>query len=244
MSTAIGDVSAAPAGRSGAGDLELARRVRLDLLPDAPAGSDAFRVDAHHRARDGAGGAFYETTLLDGGRLALLVAGLPGGGVSAALYGMLFRDLLRRHIDHRGDPAGLLSRLNRELLRYAAGERMPTALCAVADPAPNTVRFCGAGHPPLFVYRAASGRVGRIAPGGLPLGCLEEEPYRARELRLGRGDIVLFHAGGPGRARLTALLREEALDPSSDLPKRICDRLPAARGAGAADTLLLTLRRR
>lgn len=243
MRNAIGDVSAAADTRSSAVDLELARRVRLDLLPASVAGTEAFRVDAHHSAGGGAGGAFYEMKAMDHGRLALFVAQLPGGGVSAALYGMVFKDLLRRHTARCGDPAGLLSHLNRELLRYAAAEQMPTALCAVADPVQNTVRFCGAGHPPLLVYRGASGRVARIAPGGLPLGCLDEEPYRARELRLGRGDLVLFHAGCPDQARLASLLREEVLDPSSDLPKRICDRLPAMRRA-AGDRLLITLRLR
>jgi len=238
-------------------DLEFARRIRQNLLPGSLVGTDAFRLDVHHHPHDLIGSDFYDMIPLEGNRFGILVADVRGHGVSAALYTMLLKSLEKKFVAWNSDPSAFVAGLNGELARYAVDDSVATAVYAVLDADRGTLRYCSAGHPPLLLYRAATGKIAPLTSGGLPLGFFGDEQYTSRETALECGDLVLFYTDGLTETRdregsmigeegLAELLRQEIIDPSMDLPKRLYDRVLALSGEHALDddALILSLLRR
>lgn len=238
-------------------DLECARRIRQELLPGSLVGTDAIRLDVHHHPHDLIGSDFYDMIPLEGNRFGILVADVRGQGIPAAMYTMLLKSLVEKHAVQGSDAAAFVAGLNHALVRYAVGDSVATAVYAVLDADCGTLRYCSAGHPPPLVYRAAAGKVSRLTSGGRPLGCFDDERFTASETTLAPGDLVLFYTDGltetgstgrrmPGEQGLAELLRQEVIDPSMDLPKRLYDRVLALSGEASLDddALILSLRRR
>lgn len=238
-------------------DLEFARRIRQDLMPGSLVGTDTFRFDVHHHPHDLIGSDFYDVIPLEGNRFGILVADVRGHGVSAALYTMLLKNLEEKFAMRNGDPSAFVAGLNSELARYVVDDSVATAVYAVLDADRGTLRYCSAGHPSPLICRASTGKVALLASGGLPLGFFEDEQYTVWETTLRRDDLVLFYTDGLTETRdregsmlgeegLAELLRQEVIDPSMDLPKRLYDRVLAASGDVSLDddALILALRRR
>ncbi len=238
-------------------DLEFARLVQQDILPELLVGTDTFRVDVHCHPRGLVGGDYYSMIPLEGNRYGILAADLRGRGVSSALYTMLLRNMEEKLSARAGDPADYISGLNLELARYMVDDSFTTGVYAVLDADHWTLSYCSAGQPPLLHYSAASGTVDRLETGGLPLGILEAGEFRTRETMLEPGDLVLFYTDGLTESRgsadraigedgLAELLRQEIMDTSMDLPKRLYDRVLAFTGEDSLDddALILSLLRR
>jgi serine phosphatase RsbU (regulator of sigma subunit) len=65
----------------------------------------------------------------------------------------------------------------------------------------NCLRYAGAGHPPLLLCRASSGKAAKVIENGLVIGMFPEATYAALELPLEPGDrIVLYTDGIPEAA--------------------------------------------
>jgi sigma-B regulation protein RsbU (phosphoserine phosphatase) len=257
MSSFVEGLPETSAGHPSQHDLEFARRIQRDLMPGSLVGTSAFRLDVHHHPHDLIGSDFYDRIPLEGNRFGILVADVRGHGLSAALYTMLLKSLEEKFAVQNSDPSAFVAGLNRELARYTVDDSVATAVYAVIDPDRGSLHYCSAGHPPLLVYRASTGEVTSLVSDGMPLGFYQEEQYMVREAVLDRGDLVLFYTdgltetGGQGNSNigetgLVELLRQEIIDRSMDLPKRIYDRVLALSGKTTLDddALVLSLRRR
>ncbi len=238
-------------------DLEFARLVQQNILPEMLAGTDTFRLDVHHHPRGLVGGDYYNVTPLEGNRYGILTADVRGQGVSSALYTMLLHTLEEKLAHKAGDPSSFISGLNMELARYMVDDSFTTGVYAVLDTDHWILSHCSAGHPPLLHYHAATGTVDSLEAGGLPLGILEAGEFRTNETVLEPGDLVLFYTDGltesqgsatrpVGEEGLAELLRQEIMDTSMDLPKRLYDRVLAFTGEDSLDddALVLSLLRR
>jgi sigma-B regulation protein RsbU (phosphoserine phosphatase) len=236
---------------------EFARLIQQNILPEPLVGTDIFRLDVHHHPRGLVSSDYYNMIPLEGNRYGILAADVRGKGPSAALYTMLMRNLEEKLAAEADDPSEFVTGLNIELARYMVDDGFTTGVYAVLDADHWILSYCSAGHPPLLHYRAASGTVSRLEAGGLPLGILEAEQFRTRVAILEPGDLVLFYTDGLTESRgserralgedgLAELLRQEVMDTSMDLPKRIYDRVLAFTGEESLDddALLISLLRR
>jgi serine phosphatase RsbU (regulator of sigma subunit) len=60
----------------------------------------------------------------------------------------------------------------------------------------NSLRYAGAGHPPLLLCRASSGKAAKVLENGLVLGMFPEATYEALELLLEPGDRIALYTDG------------------------------------------------
>jgi serine phosphatase RsbU (regulator of sigma subunit) len=58
------------------------------------------------------------------------------------------------------------------------------------------MKISSAGMPPMLIYRAETGTVEEVMIKAMPLGSLVSYPYRERELRLCRDDVVVLMSDG------------------------------------------------
>jgi phosphoserine phosphatase RsbU/P len=77
----------------------------------------------------------------------------------------------------------------------APNEMFVTVFYAVLDPVLRSLTYANAGHDPPFLRRA-SGRVERLAHGGLIMGLFEELTLSDETLNLERGDTLVAYTDG------------------------------------------------
>ena len=56
--------------------------------------------------------------------------------------------------------------------------------------------FLGAGHNPVYLYRASTGEIEELHSEGLILGAFESVSYNSRPLQLNSGDVLVVYSDG------------------------------------------------
>lgn len=228
-----------------AGSLVLAGEIQRHLLPAGPppvAGFDIFGGIAYC---DEAGGDYYDFIDLPEGRLGLAVGDVTGHGIGAGLLMASARGILRSHAERESaDLAGLFRALNRQLARDVGDERFMTLFYGVLDARDRSLRWCSAGHGPVYLFRSRSGTVEELETTGIPLGIVAAGAWEgAGPIVLESGDILLVgtdglwesrdlagEAFGPERLRTMLLSRRQGTAP--EIYAAAMEEVRAFRGAG------------
>ena len=222
-------------------ELSLGSTIQKAVLPvDFPHDSHFRLAAAMHAARN-VGGDFYDFFHLDNARHCFLVADVSGKGITAALYMMTAKTLIRNMLLSERDPAAALTRANRELCRNNPANMFLTAWVGVLDIESGVVTFANAGHNPPVVRRA-DGSISFIRDrSGCMLSFIDTIEYKPRKITLGPGDNLFLYTDGVTEAMdvMGELFGDDRLArtleaaPSSD-PESIC-RLVRASVAAFAD---------
>ena len=149
-------------------ELATARRMQRNLLPQGAPSVPGVSVVARFQPMTAVGGDFYDYAA-DAGGLAVLVADVTGHGVPAALTAAMVKVAFAAERDGASHPAAALTHVNRTLMD-ANASGFVTAAWVHVDVAASRMTYAAAGHPPLLVWRAASGAVERVTENGLLMG--------------------------------------------------------------------------
>ena len=215
-------------------DMEIAKTIQTSALP-VPFGANPYfsLVASMTPARD-VGGDFYDFFMLDATHLAFMVADVSGKGVTAALYMMTVKTLLKDAILSRRDPAAAFTRVNAELCRSNTANMFLTAWCGVLDLATGQVTFANAGHnPPMKVVgRGTEGPRSKYVTekSGPVLAFLDGVEYTPFTYSLSPGDLLFLYTDGVTEALdgKGALFGEERLENAVNAvaepnPKSVCN---------------------
>jgi serine phosphatase RsbU (regulator of sigma subunit) len=96
---------------------------------------------------------------------------------------------------HAHDPARVLAGLNQSLCGKFK-RHFVTAAYVFVDMEKNSMRYAGAGHPPLLLWRISTGCASEVLQNGLLLGLLPEETYSMVELPVEPGDKAVLCTDG------------------------------------------------
>jgi serine phosphatase RsbU (regulator of sigma subunit) len=200
-------------------ELKMARAVQKSLLPTQPPNIPGFTLVADWRSAREVAGDFYDFISLSDGRWGFVLADVSGKGAPAALYMAMTRSLIRSEARHHANPAAVLTEVNRRLLVESPCEMFVTVFYAVLDPAQRSLTYASAGHEPPFLRRA-SGRMERLACGGLIMGQFEQLSLSDETLKLESGDTLVAYTDG-----LTDTVNKQEEDYSQ---KRLAETLNSA----------------
>ena len=176
-----------------------AESYQRSLLPDSPPSVPRVSIVAHYvpaAGRRAVCGDFYDFVPLQDGRVGVVLGDVCGIGPKAANDAALTRYTLRSLSMEESDPARLMEQMNRQVFRQSKNERFVRLLLAVLDPERAVLRYANAGHVPPVLYRARDGAVDWLGEGGLVLGVESESGYKAGEIDLDPGDILVFYTDG------------------------------------------------
>src|ERR1051326_1638381 len=158
----------------------------------------------------------------------------------AALIASMLKVAFTAQSDRACDPAAVLTGLNEALCGKFQG-RYVTAAYALIDTERKTLRYAGAGHPPLLLRDQESGNTRTLLENGLFLGYFTNATYNSIEVPFREGDWAVLYTDGVsetrnasdeqfGEVRLRAFLLEHsdlAVDAFAD---RLLDQLVVFRG--------------
>ena len=147
-------------------DLEIAANLQRTLLPEQLPSVPCLTLAGFYRSAREIGGDYYEALPTADGNVLLVMADVMGKGLPAALFGFMFRSLVRARLDLASRPGEFLAWLNEHLFpELDRAEMFLTAQLAFFDCQRGELRVAGAGHLPMLVARSTS-EVQEIAAGG------------------------------------------------------------------------------
>lgn len=180
-------------------ELEVAKVIQSSTLPGVfPPYPDRteFDIFATMDPAKEVGGDFYDFYLLDENRLAFLIADVSGKGITAAMFMMKAKTLIKDYAEKEKDAAEILTKANDALCEGNDAEMFVTCWLGILDFSKHTVDFANAGHnPPLIKRKDGRFEYLKTRPGFV-LGGMEGIIYRQEQLKLEPGDEIFLYTDG------------------------------------------------
>jgi serine phosphatase RsbU (regulator of sigma subunit) len=192
------------------------------------------------------GGGWYDTLLLPGKDLLLVVGDITGHGIEAVTGMVAARNALRGLVATGAGPGELLRHLNYSSCHLTEGIA-GTVVCGRYDPDTRVLRWARAGHLPPILARAGTAETLPL-PGGVLLGLDPSAEYDEAILQLQSGDTLLLFTDGLIERRegsISDALGELAATaaPPADDAASLADRiLSSAVSDTGDDACLVTIR--
>lgn len=207
-------------------ELNIGQEIQMSILPQQWPAFPGVDLAARYVPAKEVGGDFYDlfakqrrgSNIKD---LVLTVADASGKGISACLYSLCVRSMLRSFcIDH--DSVGTIMARTNDLFCQDTGATgvFVTALVAIYEPDTRMLHYTSAGHNPALVRRR-NGDVVPLSTQGMAMGVelFQGRKIEERSIQLESGDLVLFYTDGIteahnahnelfGEERLNAFLSE------------------------------------
>ena len=177
-------------------ELGIAGRIQQGILPtEFPEEPEFQAFGSMEPARD-VGGDFFDVIRLGNDRVGFAVADVSGKGVSAALFMMASRTLLKGAAIGVGEPGPVLSEVNHLLSERNDTMMFVTVVYAVYDPITGGLTYANGGHPPpLVIHKDGSSSLLPLTDGVM-LGIIPDAQFKEKVVTLSPGDTIFFYTDG------------------------------------------------
>jgi len=181
-------------------DMEIAKAIQSSALPLPIGENPYFSLSASMTPAREVGGDFYDFFMLDQTHLAFMVADVSGKGVTAALYMMNAKTLLKNAMLALRDPSVAFSQVNAELCRRNTANMFLTAWGGVLNLETGLVTFVNAGHNPPVKVEGRNPENQRseyvVAKSGPVLAFMDGVKYKSHTFSLNPGDTIFLYTDG------------------------------------------------
>lgn len=175
--------------------LDIAREVQLELLPDEDPDFPGFDISAYIFPTEEVSGDYYDWVSLFEDQVAIIVADAVGKGIPAALLMAFLRASLRAGVQIGYAPQVAFAKVGDLLWESVEDHQFITAIYGILDSTNRTFVYSNAGHnPPLLTKPDGSHRY--VEYGDLPLGMFRESHYHQHFIRLETGQVLVLYTDG------------------------------------------------
>jgi len=211
-------------------DLQLASQIQQRCLPAQNPSIEGYSIAGWNRPADETGGDCFDFIPMRDHRLAFLVADATGHGIGPALIIAQCRAMLRTVCCFCDDLKQIAVQVNRLLHDDLPDDRFVTVAFGILDPYKHTITYYSAGHGPLLLLHAATGRADIHNATGMPMAIMAQQEFDvAGPIYLESGDTFAVLTDG----------FFEWSDPSGELfgTERVLETIRKAKGADSAGTI-------
>ena len=217
-------------------ELSIANQIQSSMLPCTfPAFPERKEFDLFARmipAKE-VGGDLYDYFLIDEDHLAVVIADVSGKGISAALFMVMTKQLLKsRTMMDGADPVRVLTEVNSLLMEENEAQLFVTVFLGILTISTGYFIFANAGHEYPATGKRGSGFTITRDKHSAPVAVRIQTVFKKNELTLEPGDTLYLYTDGIteardkerhmfGRDRLVSVLNE---DPDAS-PRAIDDRV-------------------
>lgn len=140
-------------------------------------------------------GDFYDVYKISEDKVLFAVADTAGKGISACLYSLGARSMLRALAKTGASLEIILSQLNEQFLEDAEKHgTFITAFIGILDIKTNEISYASCGHPPAYLL-SKEGLL-KISTGGIALGVNAQTNYKTEKLTLNVGQKLVIYTDG------------------------------------------------
>ena len=137
---------------------------------------------------------FYDYFLLEDGKLGIVLGEVPGEGVSAALFMVVAKTVIKSQLRVGMPLLEAVAEANRQLFEVGSG-MVINAMVGVLDEN-GVLSYINAGQQLPLLMRAQDRYEWQNVPVYAPLGQSENVSYQVRQITLRQGDRLFFHTAG------------------------------------------------
>jgi len=176
-------------------ELNTARQIQQDLLPESLPDNDNFQIAAYSEPSQTVGGDFYDYIPIDENRFGLVIADACGKGMPAALVISQIQAILKSEINNGNSLKETIESLNKHLKRYTSAKNFTTLFYGIIDINSKTFEYVNAGHNYPFLIRKRNG-IEYLKTTGPALGIFPGSSIGSERIKLKTGDTILFYTDG------------------------------------------------
>jgi phosphoserine phosphatase RsbU/P len=175
--------------------LEVARQVQLELLPEADPSMPDFDISAYVFPTEEVSGDYYDWVKVFDDQIGIVVADAVGKGIPAALLMSFLRASLRSCVQIGYAPHVAFSKVSNLLRDSIKDNQFITAIYGMLDSTNKTFVFSNAGHnPPLLIK--PDGEYRFVEYGDLPLGMFQDIHFHQHFIRFEAGQVLVIYTDG------------------------------------------------
>ena len=178
-------------------ELSVATSIQMGLLPDKFPDSTEYDLFASMDPAKEVGGDLYDFFMVDDTHLALVIADVSGKGISAALFMVVAKTLIRNLTENGAqDPAQIFTLVNRKLMEVNRASMFVTAWLGILDLKSGRVAYVDAGHEYPAVRKAGGKFVLFPDKHCVPLAAIKKAVFKSDEFMLEPGDTLFVYTDG------------------------------------------------
>lgn len=176
-------------------ELRIGHDIQASLLPTRVLGLHGIDLATGNLPAKEVNGDFYDLIRLESGQLLIVMCDMAGKGVSACLYSLGLRSMIRSFASLRADVAEIVQRTN-DLFWIDAHESsmFATLWLGLYDPVKHHLAYCSQGHPPALLRRGV--QVEELGTEGIALGAQKFDVIPTKEMALMKGDLMVLYTDG------------------------------------------------
>lgn len=188
-------------------DLEIARQIQRNLLPQSIPQLAAFDIAAVNVTSRQVGGDYYDLIRLDKTHLLFAIGDVAGKGVPASLMMANLQAFLKSICKQGMEIDKATNLLNDLVSENTMLGSFITFFWGIIDEEKMTITYVNAGHNPPILARA-DGSMVKLTKGGMILGVVKTiVPYVCEEISVSTGDLLVLFTDGVTEA-MNARLEE------------------------------------
>ncbi len=181
-------------------ELMVAKKIQQSMIPSIfpafPNRTD-FDIYAIMDPAKEIGGDFYDFFFTDKDHLALVISDVSGKGVSAALFMVIAKILLKNALQSGFSPEKTLELVNNQLCENNEASMFVTSFVCLIDIKTGEVTYSNAGHNAPLIYKKSENKYDFInQPKGFVLGGMPNQKYINRKINMHPEDILFLYTDG------------------------------------------------
>lgn len=178
-------------------ELSIATRIQMGMLPDKFPDRPEYDLFASMEPALQVGGDLYDFFMVDDTHLAMVIADVSDKGVTAALFMVVAKTLIRSQTElGLQDPADILADVNRKLMEVNKAYMFVTTWLGILDLKTGRVRYVDAGHEYPAIRRVGGLFEVISDEHSVPLAASLNVEFVSGEFVLGRGDTLFLYTDG------------------------------------------------
>jgi sigma-B regulation protein RsbU (phosphoserine phosphatase) len=177
-------------------ELDVSAKLQKSILPGNVVKKGSIEIWADSISAAEVGGDFYDFFWLSETKLGIVMADVSGKNVSAAMFALIAKTLIKSFAKIYQSPAECFDNVNRTLCGENSTSMFVTAIYGIVDIEKNHLVYTNAGHPPVVVIRSNQKPEFLECDPGMALGIFEEVEFTDNTHEFAPGEMVLLYTDG------------------------------------------------
>lgn len=176
-------------------EFSIGHEIQANLLPKQISGLSGLDIASIYLASKEVNGDFYDLFKLADGKLLIAICDTAGKGISACLFALGLRSMIRALANVETDLATLILKVN-DLYSIDAHptSMFSTLWIGIYDPEKKELTYCSQGHPPALLIRG--GQLEELWTAGIALGAQKMDLIPTKRVHLEKNDLLILYTDG------------------------------------------------
>ena len=179
-------------------DLDICQKIQSSQMPDPEAEfrGEAIDVSVFVRPAKEVGGDFCDCFMIGDHKAGLVIADVSDKGISAAMFMMAAKSMIRNEMKKGASPAEIMKNVNEQLAGRNKARMFVTVWLAVIDLITGECTAVNAGHENPVLRRAGGSWEMQEYPHDMPAALFSGAVYNERTVQLYEGDMIFVYTDG------------------------------------------------